>query len=257
MSTWLGAAIATRPNLGVLLLVAFFALPKPRWRPALIALIPLSVLGASVLLYNYARFQNPLEFGLHYQLTYMPMANIETCACRNIWEAVRLVNNFGIYLFAPPYLGSAFPYVDLSGQRLDPAVSFVGVSDDVGGLLPMLPLAAIGSGVALLTALRRQPIEVGTRAALLVVAAGWLVLVALCSCWWVTARYSLDFMLLIAAGSLVVLDRTLATPALRRAAIGLACYSIILGVMLGFEGNHQWFAKQNPELVRTLKGVLE
>lgn len=257
MSVWLGLAIASRPNLGVLLLVALIALPKPRLRPALIALIPLSVIGGSLLLYNYARFSNPLEFGLHYQLTYMPMANYEACACRSVPEAFRLVNNLWLYVFAPPYLGGSFPYVDLTGHRLDPAVSFSSVSEEVGGLAPMLPLAIFGSALALFAGVRRAPLEIGTRAASLIVAAGWVALVALSSCWYVTARYQVDFMLLIATGSVVLVDRMLQTSAHRGLAIAIACYSIILGGMLGFEGTHKWFAKQNPELVRSLTDLLE
>jgi len=250
MSIWLGLAIAARPNLGVLLPIAFLALPKPRLRPALLALIPLAIIGSSLLAYNYARFANPLEFGHRYQLTYMPMAEHRVCGCRSVAEGLRLVNNAALYVLAPPYAGGEFPYVDLSMQRLDPNVNFQAQSEQVGGLAPLMPIAAAGSLLALILALRRQPLDTPARAAVLLIGAGWLALAGLASCWFVTARYEVDFLLLIAAGSVVLVDRTLDTRGLRILAVAVALYSIVLGGMLGFRGTGGWFAKENPRLFR-------
>lgn len=254
MCIWLGLAIATRPNLGVLLAVAFFAIPKAlRLRHALIALIPLGIIGSSLMAYNYARFHDPLEFGTRYQLTYMPMANHRVCGCRSFPEVLRIVNNSTLYLFATPHLNGNFPFVELPTQKLDHAVSFNERSEEVGGLTPLIPIAAIGSVIAAALALRRSaPPDPGTRAATLIIAAGWLALLGLSSCWYVTARYEVDFMLLIGAGAVVVIDRMLDTRGLRAVAIALALYSIVVGFMLGFKGTGNIFVWENPELFRRL-----
>lgn len=257
MCVWLGLAIATRPNLGLLVIVAFLAIPKPRLRHALIALIPLGIIGGALLAYNYARFHDPLEFGTRYQLTYMPMENHRVCGCRSFPEALRIVNNSTLYLFATPHVGRDFPYVDLPTQQLDPAVSFNERSDHVGGLAPLLPLAAIGSLIAAGMALRRNTpaLDTGTRAAMLTIAAGFLALLGLSSCWYVTARYEVDFLLLIGAGAVVVVDRMLDTRGLRAVAIALALYSVVLGFMLGFKGTGNIFVWENPELFHRLSAL--
>jgi hypothetical protein len=65
---WLGLAVASRPHLA-------FALPffvgewwretagPERWRAALRFALPLALVGAALMAYNYARFDDPFEFG--------------------------------------------------------------------------------------------------------------------------------------------------------------------------------------------------
>lgn len=255
MAVWLGLAIAARPNLALLLPIAFLALPKPRLEPALIAAIPLGAIAIALMSYNYARFHDPFEFGVRYQLTYVPMGDFRVCGCTSPAEALRVVNNASVYVFAPVQVRSDFPFADLPVQRLDPAVSFNGYSEEVGGLAPLLPLAALGSLAAALLVLRREPLDTSARAAMLVLAGGWLVLLGLSSCWYVTARYENDFMMLIAAGSAVIVDRTLTTRPLRAIAIVLAIYSVLLGTLLGFKGTGGWFAKENPKLFKRLSDM--
>ena len=253
MCIWLGLAIATRPNVGLLLVIAFLAIPKAlRVRHALIALIPLGVIAVSLMAYNYARFHNPLEFGVRYQLTYMPMENYRVCGCRSFREVLRIVNNSTLYVFATPHFNGNFPFAELPSQKLDHEVSFNERSDEVGGLAPLLPIAAIGSVIAAALALRRHAPDIGTRGAMLSIAAGWLALLGLSSCWYVTARYEVDFLLLIAAGAVVVVDRMLDTLGLRVVAIALALYSVVLGFMLGFKGTGSIFMWENPELFQRL-----
>lgn len=253
MSIWLSLSIIARPNLGVLLLPAFLALPKPRLRPAIIALIPLSIFGLATISYNYARFHNPFEFGHRYQLTYMSMANYKVCGCRNKGEALRLVHSSMLYVLQPPSVTSEFPYFGLPRVPLDHAVSFSDLSEEVGGLVPLIPIAAIGSVLAALAFLRRRQLDTGSRAALIVIAAGWLSLLGLSGCWFVTARYEVDFLLLIAAGSVVLVDRAADTRAIRALAILLAIYSILVGVLLGLKGTNDTFPRENPKLFEKLK----
>jgi DNA-directed RNA polymerase subunit beta. len=76
----------------------------------------------------------------------------------------------------------------------------------------------------------------------------------LSSCWWVVARYSLDFMMLIGASSVVLVEAGLTNLRaigvrilpLRLAVAALACYSIVMGLMLGFMGPGEAFKIANP-----------
>ncbi len=80
-----GLAVLTRYNLAlsVLMYLAFCLpvlwKPRARWneriRPLAALLVPLAVCGLSMLAYNAARFGNPLETGLQYQLTNMVETN--------------------------------------------------------------------------------------------------------------------------------------------------------------------------------------
>ena len=277
MAIWLGLAIAARPNLGLLLPIAFLALPKPRLKPLLIALIPLGVIGLALLAYNYARFRNPLEFGHRYQLTYQQMSDHRVCGCANRAELVRLANHTSLYLFTPPFVGGDFPFAALRTQRLDPKASFNESSEEVGGLAPLIPIAALGTlaGIGLLISRRvvwtslppsdfeRQagmPTLHGDRPGLLILAAGYLALLGASACWYVTARYEVDFTLLITTGAVLCCERALTLLAaanvrvkpLAILAILLALYSALLGLALGFKGTGSSFQKENPELFQQL-----
>ena len=265
MTIWLGLSIAARPNLGILLPVAATAIvmatPRAKLiKTALIASIPLAIIGSALLVYNYARFHDPFEFGIRYQLTYHNMAEHRVCGLCSRPEALRAINNLSLYLFSPPYIGGDFPYADLSTQILDWDVSFGERSEEVGGLAPVIPLAMVGSVFGMLIALRKEPNDTSTRAALLVLSAGWLALVGLSTCWFVTARYEVDFMLLITAGAIICIERGLtllksmdvSVLPLRIAAIVLACYSTLLGILIAFKGTGDEFGKSNPELFKRL-----
>jgi len=247
---WLGLAIAARPNLGVLLAVGIAAaILARRTRALIIGMIPVVAIGAALLLYNDARFDDPLEFGHAYQLTDMPMAGHHVCGIRSFGEFLRFLNNASLYVFAPPVIGGEFPFVDLATHRLDPAVYFRGESEEVGGILPLIPLVMIGTLVALKLRAREEP---ETRAATLVLAAGWLALLGVSTCWFASARYEADFMLLVSAGAIVCIERGLALPsrAARIVTIILVSATILLGVLLGFEGTGGELEKRNPEVFR-------
>jgi hypothetical protein len=255
---WLGLAIAARPNLGVVLVIGIgAAFLVSRGRALVVGMIPLVVIGAALLLYNYARFQDPLEFGHAYQLTTVPMAEHRVCGVRNFDELLRLLHHGSLYVFAPPVIGGEFPFVDLATHRLDPAVSFRGESEEVGGLAPLVPLAMIGTLFALGLGIRGAPearTTPGGTAAMLVLAAGWLALLGVSTCWFASARYEADFLLLISMGAVVCVERGLAlcSRRLRIAAIALACATILLGILLGFEGTGGELEKRNPEVFRSV-----
>lgn len=255
-SVWLALTIAARPNLGLLLFVFVAALLIKRradWvKAGALALIPLAITATSMLAYNHARFGQFLEFGVRYQLTYQNMAEHRVCSCRTPREALRLINTAGVYVGAPVLLGGEFPFASLPLQNLDPAVSFNQYTDRMAGLGVVVPAAMAGTLFAALLALRKRGKDDVTRAGTFVVAGGWLALLGLSTCWYASARYELDFMLLITAGSIVCIeaalswlaDAGLTTRPLRIALIILATYSIVLGLLLGFNGGEGVLLKE-------------
>jgi hypothetical protein len=115
-------------------------------------------------------------------------------------------------------------------------------------------------GILLLLGLDRGPMDGGVRAAIQVMAGGWLILFGLSTCWWVVARYSLDFMMLISASSVVCIEAALIhlrgaglrIGPLRFIVIMLACYSILMGLMLGCLGPGNAFERANPAMFQRM-----
>lgn len=240
MGVWLGLAIATRPNLAVLGLLFVFVLFRHR-RAALFAMIPIVVIGGAYAAYNYARFGNPLELGITYQISYVPMWRAAPCSLSCGADVVRFANNVMHYVLWAPTFTGPFPYADFPRSALDPAVSFAGGAEQIAGVAALVPLVLIGTAIALLW--RPE----WNRAPRLVMAAAWLILAGLCTCRWVTARYSLDFMLLMTTSAVVCIELALTDVRRRAVAIVLAivaCYSILTGVLAGVRGPEGVFLRK-------------
>lgn len=255
MGLFLGLTIAARPNLIVLLPVALLALWKQRRRVVAFALVPVFVIGSAYAIYNYARFGSPFETGLRYQLTAIPMLNETPCRLCTRSDATRFFNTLMHYTLFPPKFFSGFPYVDLRFNDVDPTVSFPVIPEQVAGIFAITPLTMLGTALGALLILARRAASPEVRAAALLLAAAWLVMLTLSTCRWVTARYSLDFYALMVLGTIVATGRGLAylretgvmTGPVRAVIVLLACYSIVTGLLLGFTGRNNAFKRLNPE----------
>jgi len=262
MGLWLGMAVAARPNVGVLLVpaaMAFLAIEKPaRWRAARAALIPFAAICALLVAYNIARFGQPFEFGTKYQITILSMANQKVCSLCTPAELARFVNNSVQYLAAPVGVWSKFPFAVAYAAQLDPATMFPAGTEQTAGVGAMIPLTIIGSLAALVLFALRDKVDPSTRAAILVMGGGWLVMFGLAACWFIVARYTLDFALLMTMASAVCIEAALERLSVRRPAllksvvVALACYSIFFGLALGLEGKDGSFRKQNPKTYQWL-----
>ena len=94
------AASATSPTTGKPLNLTTFA------RLVFCALIPIALIGLGVLFYNYQRFDNPLEFGQHYQLT----GDFHTLHGKH-FSLDFLWFNLRLYFFKSMTWSSQFPFV--------------------------------------------------------------------------------------------------------------------------------------------------
>jgi hypothetical protein len=238
MGLWLALAMATRPNLLVLLPVAAFVLLAGghRKRAAACALIPLGIVAAILGAYNFARFDRVFELGMTYQISYRPMWRVPPCSLCDGPEAIRFVNNVGHYVFWAPSFASTPPYAALRANVMDPAVSFAGGPEPVGGIGALSPLTLAGAAIAILFALRRG--DAGLRAPLAMMAAGWLIVAGLSTCRWVTARYALDFMMLMTTATVVLIEHAFAVLAAVRTRVLalivslLAMYAVVVAGLL-------------------------
>jgi hypothetical protein len=259
LTLWLALSIAARPNLGVLLFVTAFVIlrRKPSMKMIAASLAPLAIVAIAMLWYNAARFGDPLEFGVRYQLTHVDMSGRKVCSLCTVPEVARFANNIGHYLFWPLHIQSAFPFLDAMPARLDSAVSWPtpgNMTEQIIGIAPLAPLMILGTLVALLLALSPGPKDLVTRSALQVMAGAWLIVFGLSTCWWIVARYSLDFMLLMSAASVICIENaltrlratTIRFAPIRAMIIALACYSILTGILLGFVGPGDAFKRANP-----------
>lgn len=112
-ATAYGLAIASRPNYvigaGALLLLPWFLHRREgvrRWAPALVALIlPLVLIVAGLLLHNYLRFGQMLEFGQRYMLGAWDQRTLDFVGDLNLSE------NAWHYLVSPGTLGLEFPFL--------------------------------------------------------------------------------------------------------------------------------------------------
>lgn len=269
VSLWLALSIAARPNLGVLLIVTAFVMMrrKPSMKIIGAFLAPLAVVAMAMLWYNAARFGDPLEFGIRYQLTHVDMAGRKVCSLCTFPELARFANNVGHYLYWPLHVRSTFPFVDAMPARLDPAVSWPtpgNMTEQIVGIAPLAPLMIIGTLFAILLplGLNRDATDTGTRSAFQVTAGAWLIIFGLSTCWWIVARYSLDFTMLMSASTVVCIETGLTSlrangvriGPLRAAVVALACYSILTGILLGFVGPGDAFKRANPAVFERVAG---
>jgi len=223
----LGLAIAARPTW--IVCSPIFALPllvRPPahrrteadpygWRALLAAASACSVIVLGLLAYNYARFENPLEFGQKYQLS----AVIE--GEQRHFSLSYIAWNFRTYFLTAFNWLPHFPFVN--GVTLTPPPSGFGGHEYSFGLLPNLPFVAFAALIPLALVRRRcRDLEdKRKRAALAVIAGAACLSTALLLCFFGNCvRYMADFtpwFMLLAACAVLALDTRLAARALRAA----------------------------------------
>lgn len=119
----LGALVfGCRPTIGLgnilVLPMLLVFLEKRELTPALagklvLAALPYALVAAGLMLYNYARFDNPFEFGQTYQLTVADQTSLGDLS--QISVRLRLINESYENFFGLSHLTDKFPYVQHSG----------------------------------------------------------------------------------------------------------------------------------------------
>jgi tetratricopeptide (TPR) repeat protein len=137
-----GLAVASRPSFlfgAVILLVPV----AHTWRegkrivvPLLAAVGPIVLIGLGLMLYNARRFDNPFEFGLHYQLTATELVSRQFFGLQYLWF------HFRVYFLEPARWGGRFPFIhDIALPRVPPGHWEVGHPFGVLTAIPLVWLA--------------------------------------------------------------------------------------------------------------------
>jgi len=202
-----GLAVGARPNLlfGAVILLVPVAQAWRERRPIgttlAAATVPIMLIGLGLMLYNWLRFDNPFEFGIHYQLY-----NKQTFSMRYVWF------NFLVYFLEPARWTNHFPFVQ--DVALPPAPAGYGAALQTFGVLTNIPLVWLALVVPL--AWRNRPEEAASFLRWFVMAASLLMAISaftLSLFWSACFRYEVEFLpslLLLAVAGILGLERVLA-----------------------------------------------
>jgi len=207
-----GLAVGSRPSLlfgAVILLVPLLQSWRERRKigaQLVAAMIPISLIGMALMVYNARRFGSPVEFGMHYQLGGKPLITQQLFSLRYLWF------NFRVFFLEPARWTTRFPFVhDIAVPPLPPGHWEVG---GPFGVLTNIPLVWLALAAPL--AWRNRPTDAASilhsfvMAVALLVGIDALTLGLFCSAMF---RYEMDFLpalLLLAAVGILGLERSLA-----------------------------------------------
>ena len=226
--------------------------PDRSWWAQAIALgAPFALLLSALLVYNYARFEDPLEFGMRYQLT-----GTYEAAVRH-FSATYLRFNAYVYYLSPAQWSRYVPFVE--PIHIPPTPPGYFTCEYVYGILSNLPFAWIAL-LSPLALFRRPPGERRPLAAFLGSFSVFASAMGVFLCFFVTstARYMVDFapeLMLLACVGLLSGER-LARPAWTRRLLLSFCgligaASLFVCTMLNFQ-LLDLLRRLNPPLYSTL-----
>jgi tetratricopeptide (TPR) repeat protein len=204
---------------------------------SLAAMIPVTLIGAGLMLYNFLRFDSPFEFGWHYQLTDVQNTSAQQFSLRY------LGTNAWTYFLQPIRWVAQFPYLQPWYGLRTPS-GYYGVAEPFCGILCNYPVVWLALAAPL--GLKGRP--AGESACL-----RWFLLATLLafatsaltlSCFFCgSSSYVMEFlgplMLLVALGILGVERALAASPGWRRAArcgwCLLLAYSLAFNLLASFK----------------------
>jgi Flp pilus assembly protein TadD len=142
-----GLAVGARPSLlfgaAMLLVPVVQAWCERRriWALLLAATGPITLIGLGLMLYNALRFDNPLEFGLRYQLSGQRQVAQRFFSLDYLWF------NFRVYFLEPARWGAHFPFVHKIAMPQPPPGH--GGEESPFGVLTNIPLVWLALAVPL------------------------------------------------------------------------------------------------------------
>ncbi|MGO9246017.1 MAG: tetratricopeptide repeat protein [Verrucomicrobiia bacterium] len=230
-----GLAVGARPSLlfgAVALLVPVAQAWRERRQVRAVltaASVPIALIGLGLMLYNALRFNNPFEFGLHYQLAG------ERHVTRQFFNLHYLWFNFRVYFLEPARWSSRFPFVhDIAVPPLPAGYGWV---EHAFGVLTNIPLAWLALAVPLAWRGRGGPTGSVLRGFVLAVALLFgMCALTLALCCWAALRYEVDFLpalLLLAVVGILSLERVLSDRPVWRRSVRWG-WGLLLGFSVAF-----------------------
>jgi tetratricopeptide (TPR) repeat protein len=149
-----GLALGARPSLlfgaAILLVPVAQARREPRklsgerrriWTLLVAAMGPILLIGLGLMLYNFLRFDNPLEFGWRYQLSGDRQDPAHQFSLRYLWF------HFRVYFLEPAQWSGRFPFAH--NIRIPPVPAGHGAMEEPFGILTNIPLVWLALAVPL------------------------------------------------------------------------------------------------------------
>jgi hypothetical protein len=235
----LGAATGCRPHLalGAAFAGLMLLLLRRPLRQIIVFAPPVLACGLATAGYNYARFGNPLEFGLRYQLTGGESYRNVSLSLRNMGP--------GLYhmLFSPPEWDGIFPFIHLPWRPEYTLSKYF--LEPVAGAIAICPVLMIALFAPLL--IRRMPRETPVRAVL------WaMYLTGICGMLFITAtglssqRFEVDFTPYLFPIACVLGALLLKSLRTRGAFAALLVYGILAHIAITITGPDDGFMKAQP-----------
>lgn len=209
-SLCLGLAVLSRPTLAVyaVCVVIFWLMSlkktaggrKFKIAYAITSILPIGILGAFQLWYNYARFDSPFDFGIQYSLTINDFVHSQF----HIIFVIIVAYNF---LFAPPAFSTDYPYITTNYGNFNANGFWFQDAGNTSGILflalPVFSYLLSGQALRALPDSRsrvRSSIMIGLPCVV-------MPFVIVCSAWesGYAVRYMADFAWEIVIGALLVL----------------------------------------------------
>jgi len=263
MSLCFGLAAGSRPTLALaaVLLVPVYRSMRPNHARAslLVALIvPVCACLLLLLAYNQARFGNPLEVGVKYQL-----AGYDARTAR-FSDLSYVLPGAWSYLITPPRPAILFPFLVLSSPSFTypfalPA-HYMPIAELTGGLLPMAPIVLFLAALPWIWL--RRPALLGPLGPPLMLMAGIGIAVLLFLSYEIfsaTERYVVDFSTLLLFGAVGAwLAISCAARGLRRRVVRigggcLAAWACLTGLAVSFVGYYNLLERDHPGTWATLE----
>ncbi len=207
-STLLALAVLSRPTMAVYCICAcvFYLIGFKKWRKTehgisywIYALLPMALLGAVQMAYNYARFGSVFEFGIKYSLTINDFTNVQF---HMIYVLILIYN----YLLAPVKLTAEYPIISADFTRLGAnGYFFKDVGNTAGILFLALPLLTyLFAGRAIKKLPKEKRVTTAVPLGLTCVI---MPLVTICAAWssGYSVRYFADFSWEMIIGALLII----------------------------------------------------
>jgi Tfp pilus assembly protein PilF len=216
-----GLAVGARPSLlfgAAILLVPLIHARRDRrrlWLSLLAVVIPITLIGLALMLYNALRFNNPFEFGQHYQLAGRRQDTQQFFSLHYLWF------NFRVYFLEPARWSARFPFVQ--EIALPPLPAGYDRVETPFGVLSNIPIVWLALAVPLAWRGRSGQEASTLRWFATATALLWGICALTVGLYWSAVnRYEVDFLpalLLLAVIGILGLERALADrPVWRRAA---------------------------------------
>jgi hypothetical protein len=225
-----GMAVACRPHLGFIAGFAVLALAVSQWRRLLRFVPPLALVGIAIAAYNFARFGNPLEFGLTWQITGEYQGRV-------VPRMVNVIPGLFYNLLAGIDFSRVFPFLVMpEAPRIVPRPPEYFIEPIVGALwlAPFLPAAF---GVFFIERLRTLiwfvPVSALT------------ILFFLTTTGLSTQRYEVDFLPWLALSALAVIAE-LKSRALNIALMASVAFGTVLNASMGITGPYDEITRNKP-----------